>query len=106
MTRVILDLITRERKTLKYMMKGGRIGMTQASVPKIHSTGESDMGNGGGGGNGVDRVELIGTVTSVEYHRGTSVLNKKTTLVKLNGNRIFTCKRMNKNRIFDKIRRN
>ena len=106
MTRVILVLITRERKTPKYVAKGGRIRMTQASVPKIHSTGESDMGNGGGGGNGVDRVELIRAVTSVEYHPGTSVLNRETTLVKLNGNMIFTCKRTNKNKILNKLRRN
>ena len=34
MTRVILVLITRERKTMKYVAKGGRIRMTQASMPK------------------------------------------------------------------------
>ena len=55
MTRVILVLITRERKTPKYMTKGGGIGMTQASAPKIHSGGESDRGDGGGGGGGVTR---------------------------------------------------
>ena len=48
MTRVILVLITRERKTLKYMTKGDGVGMTQARVPKIHSGGESDRGGGGG----------------------------------------------------------
>src|SRR6266536_2079588 len=91
-TRLILVLITRERKTPKYMTKGGGVGMTQASVPKIHSGGESDRGRGGGGGGGVNRVELVGAVTSVESHPGTSVSNRKTTLIKLNGNRIFTCK--------------
>ena len=60
MTRVILVLITRERKTPKYMTKGGRIRMTQASVPKIYSGGESDRGGGSGGGGGVNRVELVG----------------------------------------------
>ena len=66
MTRVILVLITRERKTPKYMTKGGGIGMTQARVPKIHSDGEGDRGGGSGGGGGVNRVELGGAVTLVE----------------------------------------
>ena len=80
--------------------------MTQASVPKIHSGGESDRGGGGGGGGGVNRIEFVGAVTSVEYHPGASVLNRKTTFVKFNGNRIFTCKRTNRNKIFNKLRRN
>ena len=106
MTRVILVLITRERKTPKYVAKGGRIRMTQASMPKIHSGGESDRGGGSGGGGGVNRVELVGAVTSVEHHPRASVLNRKTTFVKFNGNRIFTCKRTNGNKIFNKFRRN
>ena len=100
MTRVILVLITRERKTPKYVAKGGRIRMTQASVPEIHSGGESDRGGG------VNWVELVGAVTSVEHHPRASVLNRKTTFVKFNGNRIFTCKRTNRNKIFNKFRRN
>ena len=106
MTRVILVLITRERKTPKYVAKGGRIRMTQASVPEIHSGGESDRGGGSGGGGGVNRVELVGAVTSVEHHPRASVLNRKTTFVKFNSDRIFTCKRTNGNKIFNKIRRN
>ena len=106
MTRVIIDLITRERKTPKYMMKGGRVGMTQVNMPKIHTDGEGDRGGGGVGGGGVNRVELIGAVTSVEYHPGTSVLYRRTTLVKLKGNRIFRCKRTNREKIFNKIGRN
>ena len=106
MTRVILVLITRERNTLKYMTKGGGIGMTQASMPKIHSGGESDRGGGSGGGGGVNQVELVGAVTSVEHHPRASVLNRKTTFVKLNGDRIFTCKRTNRNKIFNEFRRN
>ena len=77
MTRVILDLITHERETPKYMKKGGGVGMTQASVPKIHSGGESDRGGGSGGGGRVNRVELVGAVTSVEHHPRASVLNMK-----------------------------
>ena len=92
MARVILVLITRERITPKYMAKGGRIRMTQASMPKINSGGESDRGGGSGGGGGVNRVELVGAVTSVEHHPRASVLNRKTTFVKFNSDRIFTCK--------------
>ena len=106
MTRVILVLITRERKTPKYVAKGGMIRMTEASMPKIHSGGESDRGGGSGGGDGVNWVELVGAVTSVEHHPRASILNRKTTVVKFNGHRIFTCKRTNGNEIFDKIRRN
>jgi hypothetical protein len=106
MTSVIIDLITRERKTPKYMMKGGGVGMTQASMPEIHTGREGNRGGGAGGGGGVDRVELVGAIRSVEYHQGMSVVNRKTTLVKLNGNRIFTCKRTNRDKIFNKIRRN
>ena len=105
MPRVILVLITRERKTPKYVAKGGRIRMTQASMPKIHSGGESDRGGGSGGGGGVNRVELVGAVTSVEHHPRASVLNRKTTCVKFNSDRIFTCKRTNGNKIFNDVRR-
>ena len=106
LTSMLVDLITCERKTLKYMTKGGGIGMPQASMPKIHSRGESDRGGRSGGGGGVNRVELVGAVTSVEHHPRASVLNKKTTFVKFNGNRIFTCKRTNRNKILNKFRRN
>ena len=102
MTRVVIDLITRERKTPKNMTKGGGVRMTQASMPEIHTGGEGNRGGGGGGG-GVDRVELVEAITSVEYHPGTSFLNSKTTLVKLNGNRIFTCKRTNRDKILIRL---
>ena len=106
MTSVILDLIATETETPKNMTKCDGVGMTQASMPKIHSCGESDRGGGSGGGDGVNRVELVGAVTSVEHHPRASVLNRKTTCVKFNGNRIFTCKRTNRNKIFNKFRRN
>ena len=104
MTRVILVLITRERKTPKYVAKGGRIRMTQASMPKIHSGGANDMGGGSGGGGGVNRVELVGAVTSVEHHPGTGILNRKAKHVKSNSDRIFTCKRTNGNKVFNDVR--
>ena len=106
MTRVIVDLITRERKTPKNMTKGGGVGMTQASMPKVHTDGEGNRRGGGGAGGGVDRVELIGAVTSVEYHPDANVLNRKTILIKFNGGRIFTCKSFNRDKIFNKIRGN
>ena len=79
--------------------------MTETSVPKVHSGGKRH-GCSDGGGRGVDRVELVGAVTSVEHHPRASVLNRKTTFVKFNGNRIFTRKRTNRNKIFNKLRRN
>ena len=57
-----------------------------------------------GGCGGVDRVEIVGAVTSVEHHPGTGILNRKAKHVKFNGDRIFTCKRMNRNKIFNDVR--
>ena len=74
--------------------------MSQASVPEVHTGGEGD-GSGGGGGWWVDRVELVGAITSVKNHPGTGVLYRKTTFVKFNGNRIFTSKTTNRDKIFD-----
>ena len=51
----------------------------------------------------MDRVELVGAVTSVEHHPGTGILNRKAKHVKFNGNRIFTCKRTNGNKIFNYV---
>ena len=78
--------------------------MTQASMAMVHTGGEGDESDGGGGGGGVDRVELARAVTAVEHHPGTSVLDRETKLVKLNGNRIFTCKITNRNKVFNKGR--
>ena len=48
------------------MTKGGGVGMTQASMQKVHTSGEGNRSGGGGGGGGVNRVELVGAVTSVK----------------------------------------
>ena len=48
MTNVILDLIATETETFKNMTKCDRVGMTQASVPEIDSSGESNRCGGGG----------------------------------------------------------
>ena len=103
MTSVIVDLITRECKTAKNMTKGGRVGMTKTSMPKVHSS-RKRHGCSDGGCGGVDRVEIVGAVTSVEHHPGTGILNRKAKHVKFNGDRIFTCKRANRNKIFNDVR--
>jgi hypothetical protein len=82
------------------MTKGVRVRMSQPSMPKVHRDGESDRSRGGGVG-GVHRVEAVRAVTSVEYHPGTGVLDRKTHFVKFNSYRIFTCKRTNGNKIGD-----
>ena len=48
MTGVILYLITTETETPKNMTKCDGVGMTQASVPEIDSSGESNRCGGGG----------------------------------------------------------
>ena len=103
MTGVILYLITTETKTPKNMMKCEGIGMTQTSVPKINASGVRNR-CGGGGGRRMHRIELIGAVTSVKYHPGSSVLDTKTKLVKFNSNRIFTSETTNGNKILNKMR--
>ena len=50
MTSVIVDLITREWKTLKNMTKGDGVGMAETSMPKVHSGGKRHGCNDGGGG--------------------------------------------------------
>ena len=77
--------------------------MSQASVPKIHTDGEGDRRGVGGGGR-VDRIKLVGAITSVEHHPGTGILNRKAKHVKFNGDRIFTCKKTNRNKIFNDVR--
>ena len=68
--------------------------MTQASMPKVNVDSEGD--GCGGGGADVHGIELIGAVISVEYHPGASFLDRKTTFVKLNGNRMFTSNSTNR----------
>jgi hypothetical protein len=51
------------------------------------------------------RIELIGAVTSVKYHPGSSVLDTKTKLVKFNSDRIFMSEIMNGDKILNKMRR-
>ena len=86
------------------MTKGGVVRMSQASVPKVHTDGEGDR-RGGGGGGWVDWVELVGAITSVEHHPGTGVLDRKTTHVKFNGDRVITSKGTNGNKISNEFGR-
>ena len=53
----------------------------------------------------MDRVELVEAVTSVKHHPGTSILNRKAKHVKFNGDGIFMCKRTNRNKVFNDVRR-
>ena len=48
MTSVNLDLIATETETPKNMTKYDGVGMTQASMPEIDSSGESNRCGGGG----------------------------------------------------------
>ena len=89
MTGVILYLITTETETPKNMTKCDGVGMTQTSMPEVDASRERNQ-CGGGGGWWIHRIELVGAVTSVKYHPGSSVLDTKTKLVKFNNNRIFT----------------
>ena len=104
MTGVILYLMTTETETPNNMTKCDGVGMTQTSVPEINASGESDRCSGGGGGR-MHRIELVGAVTSVKYHPGSSVLDTETKLVKFNSNRIFTSETTNGNTILNKMRR-
>ena len=88
MTGVILYLMTTETETSKNMTKCDGIGMTQMSMPEIDAGGESNR-CGGGGGRRMHRIELVGAVTSVKYHPGSSILDTKTKIVKFNSNKIF-----------------
>ena len=78
--------------------------MSQASVPKVHTDGEGDR-RGVGGGGWVYRVELVGTITSVEHHPDTGVLDRKTTHVKFNSDRVITSKGTNGNKISNEFGR-
>ena len=104
MTSVILDLIATETETPKNMTKCDGVGMTQASVPEVDASGESNR-LGGGGGGWVDWVELVGAITSVEHHPGTGVLDRKTTHVKFNGDRVITSKGTKGNKISNEFGR-
>ena len=104
MTSVILNLITTETETPKNMTKCDGVGMTQACMPEIDANGESDR-CGGGGRRRMHRIKLVGAVTSVEHHPGSSVLDRKTNAVKFNSNRIFTSETFNRNKVLNKIRR-
>src|SRR4051812_19350193 len=104
MTSVILYLITTETKTPENVAKGDGVGMTQESMPEIDTNGEGDRCNGDGG-RLMHQIELVRAVTSVEHHPGPGVLDTKTKTIKLNSNRIFTSKRFNRNKVFNKMRR-
>ena len=104
MTSVILYLSRTETETPENVAKCDRVGMTQASMPEIDANGEGNR-CGGGGGRRMHRIKLARAVTSVEHHPGPGVFDTKTKTVKFNSNRIFTSKRFNRNKVFNKMRR-
>ena len=56
-------------------LQNGRVGVAQASMPKVDAGGESD--GCGSGGVSVHGIKLIRAITSVKHHPGTGVLHRK-----------------------------
>ncbi|EMS51122.1 Alpha-L-arabinofuranosidase 1 [Triticum urartu] len=72
--------------------------MTETNVPKVDASGEGGW-TGGGGGGGMHRVELVGAITSVEYHPCTGVLHRKANIIKFDSNMILTSKATNRYKV-------
>jgi hypothetical protein len=70
--------------------------MSKMSMPKIDASGESTRTGAGSGGR-LDWIQVAGTLTSVEHHPCTGVLNRKTRGVKFNSHRIVMRKSFNRN---------
>jgi hypothetical protein len=69
--------------------------MAKARMPEVNIGGESEVT--GGGGCRLDGVECIaGAVTSVEEHTGTTILHRKTNIVKFHSHIIITSKTVNR----------
>jgi hypothetical protein len=76
-------------------MKCGGARMAKARVPEVDTGGESEVT--GGGGCGLDGVQcIIGAITSVEKHMGTTILHRKTDSGKFHSHRIITSKTFNR----------
>jgi hypothetical protein len=68
--------------------------MAKARVPNVDTGGESEVA--GGGGCRLDGVQCIaGAVTSVDEHTGTTILHRKTNIIKIHSHRIITSKTFN-----------
>jgi hypothetical protein len=69
--------------------------MAEACVPKVNTGGESKVA--GGGGCRLDGVQCItGAVTLVEEHTGTTILHRKTDIIKFHSHRVITSKTFNR----------
>jgi hypothetical protein len=79
--------------------------MAKTGVPKVDTGGEGEWAAGGGGGR-ANGVEIAGAVTSVEEHPGTTILDRKTKGVKFHSHGIITTESLNRNKIFNQVRRN
>jgi hypothetical protein len=65
--------------------------VSKTSMPEVNASGEGTRTDAGGGRR-LDRIQADGALTSVEYHPGTGVLNRKTKSVKFHSYRIVTRK--------------
>ena len=68
--------------------------MAEACVPEVDIGGEGEVAGGGGGL--LNRVEgVTGAVTSVEEHASTTILHRKTNIVKFHRHGVITSKTFN-----------
>jgi hypothetical protein len=69
--------------------------MAKARVLEVDTGGESEVT--GGSGCRLEGVQcIVGAVTSVEKHTGTTILHRKTDSVKFHSHRIITSKTFNR----------
>jgi hypothetical protein len=69
--------------------------MAEARVPKIDTSGESEVVRGGGCR--LDRIQCIAwAITSVEEHPSTTILHRKADIVKFHSYRVITSKTFNR----------
>ena len=79
--------------------------MAKARVLEVDTGGEGEVAGGSGGL--LNRVEgIVGAVTLVEKHASTTILHRKTDIVKFYSHRVITSKTFNSNEILNKRWRN
>jgi hypothetical protein len=90
-----IRFITSKIKALHYLTEGGGARMAEASMPEVDTDGEGERPVGGGGRpNG---VQIAGTVTAVEKHPSTTILDRKTKSVKFHSHIIVARKSFDRN---------
>jgi hypothetical protein len=73
------------------LAEGGGARMTKTSMPKVDAGGECARSRARRRRR-PDWIEISGTLTSVEHHTGTGILNRKTKSIKFHSYRIITRK--------------